>query len=86
MASAIYTLCALTACACAFLLLRGYARTRFRLLLWSGLCFAGLCVNNVVLILDKFVFLAADLSPVRQAIAFASVALLVFGLVLESDT
>ncbi|HEY8976464.1 MAG TPA: DUF5985 family protein [Burkholderiaceae bacterium] len=85
MASAIYTLCAVTAFACAFLLLRSYARTRFRLLLWSGLCFAGLCANNVLLILDRYVFLAVDLSVARQAVAFVSVALLVVGLVLESD-
>jgi hypothetical protein len=85
MASAIYTLCAVTAFACAFLLLRGYVRTRFRLLLWSGLCFGGLSINNVILILDRYVFVAADLSPVRQAVAFVSVALLVVGLVMESD-
>lgn len=85
MASAVYTLCAITAFACAFLLLRGYVRTRFRLLLWSGLCFTGLFVNNVILLLDRYVFLAVDLSPVRQAVAFVSVALLVVGLVLEGD-
>jgi len=85
MASAIYTLCAITAFACAFLLLRGYVRTRFRLLLWSGLCFTGLFANNLILLLDRYVFLAVDLSPVRQAVAFVSVALLVVGLVLEGD-
>ena len=30
----------------AVLLLRGYARSASRLLLWSGLCFVGLAINN----------------------------------------
>ena len=33
----IYFLCALSALLCAVLLRRAYMRTRFRLLLWSGL-------------------------------------------------
>ena len=46
----VYVLCALTSLACAILLLRGYFRTRVRLLLWSGLCFAGLALNNALLV------------------------------------
>ena len=30
------------------LLLRGYSRTKAKLLLWSGICFAGLTVNDGV--------------------------------------
>jgi hypothetical protein len=41
MAAIIYTLCALTALAYAYLLLQDYRRGGYRLLLWSGLCFAG---------------------------------------------
>ena len=41
MATLVYALCALTSLACAVLLLRGYASSRVRLLLWSGLCFCG---------------------------------------------
>jgi len=81
----IYTLCALTALACATLLLRAFFRTRFKLLLWSGLCFVGLCINNVLLVLDKLVFVQADLSPWRLALGLISVLLLVAGMVLESD-
>jgi len=40
----IYSLCALTALACAILLLQAYRRGGYRLLLWSGLCFVGLTV------------------------------------------
>ena len=38
----------LTVGLCAFLLLRAYARVRKRLLLWSGLCFAGLTLANAL--------------------------------------
>ena len=86
MAQAIYSLCALTALLCAGLLLRAYARTRFRLLLWSGLCFVGLTANNVLLVLDRLVFRDADLSLARLLLALGSVLLLVVGMLLEHDT
>lgn len=82
----IYSLCAMTAAAAAVLLLRGYLRTRFRLLLWSGLCFAGLTVNNVLLVLDRLVFTAVDLSTWRLAVALASVLLLLYGLIMEGGS
>jgi len=85
MAAAIYTLCALTSLACAGLLLRGYARSRSGLLLWSGLCFAGLTLNNALLVIDRFVLLNVDLSTARLVTAFGALALLVFGLIWESD-
>ena len=79
----IYGLCALTSLMCAWLLLRSYLRSRFRLLLWSGLCFVGLTAHNVLLVLDKTVFEQIDLSVWRLATAFASLLLLVGGLVME---
>ena len=81
----IYGLCFLTAALCAGLLLRGYVASRFRLLLWSGLCFAGLAINNMMLILDRVIFPEHDLSIWRLGIALLSVMLLVIGLVMESD-
>lgn len=85
MDKAIYALCALTALACAVLLLRSYLRTRYRLLLWSGLCFAGLTANNLMLVLDQVVFTHVDLSLWRFVLALISVLLLVGGLALEGD-
>ncbi len=84
MAAVIYLVCALTSLACAWLLLRTYRRTRFRLLLWSGLCFAGLTVNNVLLVLDRLVFLETDLSTARLLTGLAAMALLLYGLIGES--
>lgn len=81
----IYALCALTAVATAGLLLRAYLRTRFRLLLWSGLCFVGLTVSNVLLVLDRIVFQSTDLAIWRLSASFVAVLLLVAGLILESD-
>jgi hypothetical protein len=85
-AAVIYGLCALTALACSVLLLQAYRRGRYRLLLWSGLCFAGLTLNNLLLVLDKVVFpTAADLSTARGAVALAAVSVLIFGLIWEAE-
>ncbi|HYK04512.1 MAG TPA: DUF5985 family protein [Thermoanaerobaculia bacterium] len=84
MATAIYALCALTSVMCAFLLLRGYSQSRVRLLFWSGLCFAGLALNNILLILDLSVLPDVDLEMWRTVPALAGVALLIYGLVWES--
>ena len=79
----IYALCAATALLCAGLLLRGYAQTRSRSLLWSGLCFAGLTLNNMLLILDRLVFTWVDMSMWRLSIALVATLLLVIGLLMD---
>ena len=84
MATLVYALCALTSLACAVLLLRGYASSRARLLLWSGLCFAGLALNNILLLVDKRLVPTMDLSLWRTLPAVAGVALLLYGLVWET--
>ena len=85
MAQTVYALCALTALACAWLLLRSYVVHRTRLLLWSGLCFVGLTLNNVLLVLDRVVFADVDLSILRHATSLVAMLLLVYGLLLEDD-
>ncbi|MEN3365758.1 MAG: hypothetical protein V7606_3032 [Burkholderiales bacterium] len=82
---AIYALCALTSFACAFLLLRGYFRSRLRLLLWSGLCFSVMVVNNVILILDRIVFPTTDFSLWRLGTALLALLPLLYGLIWEED-
>ena len=79
----IYGLCAVTACLCAVLLLRAYAQSGYRLLLWSGLCFAGLTVNNLLLVLDKVVFPSVDLSVWRSLVALSAMLLLIYGLIFD---
>lgn len=84
MAEIVYALCAITSILCATLLLRSYGRAGSRLLLWSGLCFVGLALNNVLLFVDLAVITEVDLSELRDLSGFAGVALLVFGLVWET--
>lgn len=81
----LFILCALTSFACTALLLRGYLRTRVRLLLWSAVCFAGLTLNNALLVVDARTPLT-DLSQWRTLPALAGVMVLVYGLVWDSHT
>lgn len=85
MAAVIYLLCALTAFACAYLLLRGYRKNRYRLLLWSGLCFAGMFLNNLLLVVDRLVFVETDLTTWRLLSALAALGLLLYGLIWEDE-
>ena len=77
----VYTLCALTSLACAVLLARGYRRTRARLLLWSSVCFSGLALNNLLLIIDARLLPSIDLLVVREVPALLGVAALLYGLI-----
>lgn len=85
MAAVIYALCALTALTCAFLLLRGYVRQRFRLLLWSGLCFAGLALNNLLLVLDRIFLPEVNLTSLRLLTALVALLPLLYGLIWEEE-
>lgn len=86
MAAVVYFLCALTSLTCFVLLLRGWRASRHRLLFWSALCFAGMTINNSLLVIDKVVFpTQVDLSTWRLVAALAAVLLLVFGLVWEEE-
>lgn len=61
-------------------------RVGYWLLFWSGLCFAGLTVNNALLVLDKTVFsTSADLLTWRLAAALVALVPLLFGLIWEDD-
>lgn len=86
MAAVVYALCALTSLTCFLLLLRSWRASRARLLFWSALCFAGMSLNNFLLVIDKVVFpTQMDLSTWRLVAALAAVLLLVFGLVWEEE-
>lgn len=88
MAEAVYILCALTALACAVLLVRGYRRSRARFLLWSSLCFLALALNNVLLFVDKVIYADVDmpmLALARTGVALVGLALLVYGLIWDAE-
>jgi hypothetical protein len=81
----VYVLCALTSLLCTFLLWRSYRRSGSRLLLLIGVCFAGLTLNNVLLPIDLiWLRTEVDLSVVRSAVGFASVAALLVILIWEA--
>lgn len=81
----VYSLCVFTSVACTVLLLRSYARTGARLILWTALCFVGLSLNNIVLFIDVLVIPQIDLSPWRTLMAFAGVAVLLYGFIWETE-
>ena len=85
MAGLIYGLCALTALLCAWLLLQAWRRSGYKLLLWSGLCFAGLTANNFLLVVDKLIFPAVDMSVWRLVLGLGSLMVLLYGLIWDAE-
>jgi hypothetical protein len=85
MAEFVYGLCALTSITCAVLLLRGYLERRTRLLFWSALCFIGLAINNILLLVDLYVFPGIDLFFPRTMVALAAICLMLYGLIWDQN-
>lgn len=83
MEGAIYLLCAATALACCLLLLRGYWRSGVRLLLWCGLFFLAMSVENVMLFFDLIVFPEVPLAATHITAGMIGVLLLLYGLICE---
>jgi len=81
--AALYVLTIVTTLACSILLLRAYFKVRNRLLLWSGLCFAGLTLDNLLVLGDMVLFPSVDLYTYRLASTAISISLLLFGMVWE---
>jgi hypothetical protein len=82
---ALYVVAVLSSGACALLLIRGYLRRRVRLLMWSGICFIGLTINNVALFVDLVVFPTIDLRLARLIPALIGMTLLLYGFIWDSD-
>ncbi len=83
MRAAVYVLSFATNLVCAFLLLRAYQRVLKRLLLWSGLCFAGLALSSAMVFVDLIVFPEVDLFLLRLVLGIGAMALLIYGLIFE---
>jgi hypothetical protein len=83
--SALYILICLTMLLCAVLLLRAYRSVRRRLLLWSGLCFAALTITYFLVALDLVFLRATDLFTWRLGATATAMALLLYGLIWESQ-
>ena len=84
MALVVYLLCALSRLEVAVLLFRGYRQSLARLLLLSGLCFAGFFLNNVLLVVDVQTAPTIDLSVWRTLPAAVGLGLLLYGLIWDA--
>ena len=76
---------AVTVGLCAVLLLRAFLRVRKQLLLWCGLCFAGLTVSNVLLIVDLYLIPGTNMYPHRLSVAAVSMLAMLYGLIFKSE-
>ena len=85
MAEVFYALCTLMASVCSWLLLRAYYRSRYKLLLWGGLCFVGLTLNNAMLVADKLLFPDINLFTWRLVLALLAMLVLLYGIIWEKE-
>jgi len=85
MAELIYGLCTILSLAIAVMLWRQHRRNPTRMIYWTALCFTGLALSNLVLVVDKLVFPDLDLRVLRHSISLLSIGLLLFGLVYEDE-
>lgn len=85
MAPLIYLLCGLSSLGCAALLILTYRKNRTRFLLFSSMCFVGLALSNMVLIVD-LVLLPTQVSLLeeRQVISLVSVLALIWGFIWDT--
>lgn len=82
---ALYVIAVLSSGACAVLLFRGYVRRRIRLLLWSGICFIGLTLNNIALFVDLVMFPDFDLRLARLIPALIGMTLLLYAFIWDAE-
>jgi len=86
MAPLIYGLCTLTAFFCAFLLLKAYYCSKYKLLMWGGFCFVGLTLSNILLVVDKiFLPIETDLAILRGFVSLTSISILLYGLIWDTE-
>jgi hypothetical protein len=81
----VYPLCLLTSVLCAGLLIRSYARTRTRLLLWSAVAFTLLALNNLFVVVDMNLLKEVDFTWPRQMSSLAAVCVLLYAFIWELD-
>lgn len=84
MAKVVYLSCALMSLGCAFVLIRSYLKNKTQLLFWSGLCFIGIAINNVLLFVDLMLGPSYDLSLIRAVVVLCAMVVLLYGLIWET--
>ena len=84
-AESIYGLCTILSSAIAVMLWRQHRRMPTRMVYWTALCFSGLALSNLLLVIDKLVIPELDMRVLRHSLSLASIALLLYGLVYEDE-
>jgi Family of unknown function (DUF5985) len=77
----LYLLCFGVSATCAVMLLRSWRTSRVRLLLWSGIGFSGIALNNLLLVVGENA--GRDWSAWRGAPALAGLIVMIWGLIEE---
>ena len=85
MAAAAYIFGFLVTLCCGVLLLRTYSVGRKRLLLWSAVCFFGLCLDNLLVFIDLVLLPNVNLYLLRLLVATGSMLILLYGLIWEGQ-
>lgn len=84
--TAVYVLCFVTSTLCAILLVRGYARSRARLLMWAAACFVLLAANNLLVVIDLVILPAdIDIRLARLGVMLAAVSVLIVGFIWDLE-
>jgi hypothetical protein len=83
--AAVYILCLFASAVCAGLLMRTYAQTRTKLLLWSASCFVLLATTNLLVVVDLVLLPMTDLLPLRRLTTLGGIGVLLYGFIWESD-
>lgn len=84
-AGIVYIAAAIICLGCAILLVRGYMRSKMRLLLWSGIFFFALTADNVIVFLDLVLFPQVNFSFWRNSVTLVGLLILIYGLIHESE-
>jgi hypothetical protein len=85
MEATVYLLCSITAVLVTIFLWRGYRRSRSRLLLHAGSCFAWLVLSNALLFVDRILLPGMDLALWPTVAAIIGMTTLLVAMVLQGD-
>jgi hypothetical protein len=80
----VYILCALTSLGSAVLLWRAVGKPGNGLLFWSGVCFLGMAINNVLMYIDSVLFPTFYMYELPNIVALVSIIILSLALIWHS--
>lgn len=82
---ALYLVSLFTCLACTILLFRAYLQRKVTLLLWSSICFVGLTISNLLLVIDLAVLPSIDLRLIRLIFSLGGMLFLLYGFIWETE-